>query len=266
MNKLIIALYIGFVVLLFLAIRTAFTYNDGLISDDYYETSDHYFQNQQIAEQNQFQVRLPEAMSMASHVVTVSVSDKDGAMTHARLTLHYGLVAKQYRDRKTTMQPALPGIYQASLSFPEKGMWWFLLTVESEKGVRYQKQWFQNIQGVNHAHRTACNVQNAPCERILESGRMVFDVAPRPLRAMKELTFSVHCDGMSLNADNLRVSLTMPGMNMGTNQVFLKEDNKGGFSGKGMVVSCRSGHTLWQAELLSGNVSLMKCLFNVLVR
>jgi hypothetical protein len=55
-------------------------------------------------------------------------------------------------------------------------------------------------------------------------------------------------EGAGAGPAKVSVSFTMPGMNMGRNEVAL-EPGPGGFSGKAVLVRCPSGRKEWAAEV-----------------
>jgi len=107
-----------------------------------------------------------------------------------------------------------------------------------------------------------CNIHEGTC--VKESGgvRVVFDATPRPVRSMSELTFTVTVDGMKNPPDTLVLDLSMPGMMMGKNRVKLVKVAEGRYEGKGVIVKCPSGRTLWRATVLSGGEAIADFTFN----
>ena len=77
------------------------------------------------------------------------------------------------------------------------------------------------------------------------------DVTPKPLRAMRELQFTVQLsrDAMPVRNAEVEIDLTMPGMNMGENRVRLRGAGGGIYRGTGIIVRCSSGRTVWKASV-----------------
>lgn len=91
-----------------------------------------------------------------------------------------------------------------------------------------------------------CDIRNQPCVRQVSGGSLTFDIRPKPVKAMAELTFEVKMEGVTLSGPPV-IDLSMPGMKMGPNQVKLKMTGAGLYQGTGIIVRCPSGKTLWQA-------------------
>ncbi len=98
---------------------------------------------------------------------------------------------------------------------------------------------------------TPCDLAAGPCSARIGEARVTLDVAPRPLRAMTELTFTVDVSRGALPGGDQAVdlALTMPGMYMGENRVLLAPLGGGRHRGRGVVVRCPSGHRTWAAEV-----------------
>jgi hypothetical protein len=93
-----------------------------------------------------------------------------------------------------------------------------------------------------------CLINEGICSKAVGAQKVVFDISPKPVRAMKELTFTVRLDGGNM-PPSLVLDLSMPGMYMGRNEVTLKKTGDGGYSGRGVIPRCPSGKKLWQAEI-----------------
>ncbi|GAB4543505.1 MAG: hypothetical protein Fur0020_13010 [Thermodesulfovibrionia bacterium] len=95
-----------------------------------------------------------------------------------------------------------------------------------------------------------CDINSGPCKKGTDKGIVIFDVSPKPVKAMNELEFIVHLDGFhNYDYDLLKISLSMPGMYMGKNEVILKRLEKGRYKGKGVIPMCVTGKTLWKATI-----------------
>lgn len=78
--------------------------------------------------------------------------------------------------------------------------------------------------------------------------KVVLDIAPKPVRAMRELLFTVEIEGDSAPGP-LRLDLSMAGMSMGPNTVALALDGTGRYRGRGFIVRCPSGRRSWIAAV-----------------
>jgi hypothetical protein len=93
-----------------------------------------------------------------------------------------------------------------------------------------------------------CDIRNQPCVRQVSGGRIIFDIRPKPVKAMEDLTFEVKTEGLNLSGPPV-IDLGMPGMKMGPNQVKLKMTDADLYQGTGIIVRCPSGRTIWQATV-----------------
>jgi len=114
-----------------------------------------------------------------------------------------------------------------------------------------------------------CDIQNGPCVKMTASGMQVeFDVAPRPVMAMRELAFYVTLrkQGKPVSGAHLILDLSMPDMFMGNNQPKLKEEQNGRYRGSGVIPLCVTGRKTWKAFIAvaqGGRVEKVSFLFEV---
>lgn len=120
-----------------------------------------------------------------------------------------------------------------------------------EAGLHYDE--------ARHAHDAAavgprapprCDLSGGPCARRVGAATVTLEAAPRPLRAMADLEFTVTvAPPGSAGTGPGRIALTMPGMHMGDNRVALAPAGEGRWRGRGVVVRCPSGGRSWAAEV-----------------
>lgn len=118
--------------------------------------------------------------------------------------------------------------------------------------------------GWDEAQRKAavadCDLSAGPCQRLLEAAgaRVTLEIEPRPVRSMKDLTFTVRAwrDGFPIGGASeagtewqAEIALAMPGMYMGENRVRLAPLGPGAWRGRGVIVRCPSGRRTWSAEV-----------------
>jgi hypothetical protein len=108
----------------------------------------------------------------------------------------------------------------------------------------------------NSIHKKACTVSAG--QRTL-----TLNIDPKPVKHMKELTFSVTVTPCDKLPETLLLDLSMPDMPMGKNQVTLIKKSACLYVGKGIIVRCMSGRTLWQATILSAELNNPAFTFNV---
>ena len=107
------------------------------------------------------------------------------------------------------------------------------------------------------------NIHQGPCTITAGQRTVTLNIEPKPVRAMKELTFSVTVTPCDKLPETLLLDLSMPGMQMGKNQVTLGKKSACLYEGKGVIVRCMSGRTLWQATILSRELNNSAFTFNV---
>lgn len=118
-------------------------------------------------------------------------------------------------------------------------------------------------------NRTACDIQRGPC--LLQTGEgmtIEFDIQPKPVAAMSDLTFIVNLSrgGSPVKNASTALDLSMPGMFMGKNRPALKQVHDGRYEGKGVITKCPSGKKTWQAEVTvehAGKTAVASFVFEV---
>jgi len=112
---------------------------------------------------------------------------------------------------------------------------------------------------------TDCDPHTGSCTKQAGAYTITLDINPKPVQHMKELTFDVSIAGDPAAAlpDTIRLDLSMPGMDMGKNQVELNKTGEGHYSGTGIIVKCPSGRVLWRATLLISETLNPSFTFNV---
>jgi hypothetical protein len=108
----------------------------------------------------------------------------------------------------------------------------------------------------NSIHEKACTVTAG-------QRTVTLNIEPKPVKHMKELTFSVTVTPCDKLPETLLLDLSMPGMQMGKNHVTLVKKSGCLYEGKGIIVRCMSGRTLWQATVLSDTLNNPAFVFNV---
>lgn len=102
--------------------------------------------------------------------------------------------------------------------------------------------------GMNGTPVQDCAINEGPCSKKTGVMTVTLDVAPKPVKAMKSLVFTVTVKG-AREYDSLKLKLQMPGMSMGNNVVKLVKVGAGKYSGVGVVPKCHSGKRLWSATV-----------------
>lgn len=94
-----------------------------------------------------------------------------------------------------------------------------------------------------------CYPDRGECVEKIGKGRLVFEISPRPVQTMKELLFRVKLASIGSDPDRVLLDLSMPGMEMGKNQIILERKQDGIYEGRGTIVRCPSGRKLWRASI-----------------
>ena len=117
----------------------------------------------------------------------------------------------------------------------------------------------------NTLHATAVDnsIHEKACTVTAGQRTVTLNIEPKPVKHMKELTFSVTVTPCDKLPETLLLDLSMPGMQMGKNQVTLVKKSGCLYEGKGIIVRCMSGRTLWQATILSDTLNNPAFVFNV---
>ncbi len=110
-----------------------------------------------------------------------------------------------------------------------------------------------------------CDINGGACLKRIGDIEVILDITPRPVRSMKELAFFLKLRGVEADVLPKRIllELTMPGMEMGENNVILEGNGKGLYEGRGIIVRCPSGKRLWRAGVWLPGIGEAFFLFNV---
>jgi len=110
---------------------------------------------------------------------------------------------------------------------------------------------------------TMCDLNRTSCTKSLSNCQVTLDINPKPIRAMKNLTFTVVLSGKKPGSEPF-IDLGMPGMTMGPNRVNLRLVKEGTYQGEGVVVKCPSGKKTWQASVTILPLGIVDFVFDVL--
>ena len=107
-----------------------------------------------------------------------------------------------------------------------------------------------------------CDIQSGSCQKQIKGRTVQLEILPKPVEAMKDLTFQVKISGEPLSQTPF-IDLGMPGMKMGPNRVILKQNGAATYEGQGVIVRCPSGKTIWQAMVSLPDIGTVVFTFNV---
>ncbi len=113
---------------------------------------------------------------------------------------------------------------------------------------------FLMLLGAFSAHAEVdCPINSGPCVKQIphDKVQVVFDINPKPVKFMEELTFRITLthDSKPISDAKITVDLTMPGMFMGKNSPVIKHVKDGVYEGKGVIPRCPSGKKVWRAAV-----------------
>jgi len=108
-----------------------------------------------------------------------------------------------------------------------------------------------------------CDIQQGACSKRLGDLTVSLDILPKPVKAMKDLTFTLKVSGKILSTDPF-IDLGMPGMNMGPNRVKLRRVKEYVFEGRGVIVRCPSGRRTWKATVTLPQTGKVEFVFDVI--
>lgn len=108
-----------------------------------------------------------------------------------------------------------------------------------------------------------CAIHAGPCSIEFSGGRLALDISPRPVRAMRDLLFTVTLEGVEPEAPPV-IDLGMPGMDMGPNRVELRPVQNGLYQGEGIIVRCPSGRRTWKATVTVPGTGKVGFVFDVI--
>jgi nitrogen fixation protein FixH len=149
------------------------------------------------------------------------------------------------------------GSWEAAVHLPVTGRWELAVIVAQADGdIEFPAA--ITVTGASGGARDAaaagCDLNRGTCGKPLPggAGTLTLEIAPRPVSTMRELEFSVRvaCPAPPCAAQAAAIVLTMPGMYMGENTVALAPAAEPGLSrGRGTIVRCPSGRSLWRATV-----------------
>ena len=108
-----------------------------------------------------------------------------------------------------------------------------------------------------------CDIQQGPCTKMRDGLQVTLDILPRPVKAMKELTFRLRFAGGEL-VDNPYIDLSMPGMKMGPNRVMMERLGNSTYEGRTVIVRCPSGRRTWKATVTLPDAGVVDFVFDVI--
>ena len=112
-------------------------------------------------------------------------------------------------------------------------------------------------------HLINCDMQQGPCTRHISDHTITLDILPKPVRTMDNLTFKVDVQGPIIKSKP-HIDLSMPGMDMGLNWVFLNTRGMNNYEGSGVLIKCPTGQTIWRATVTLPEIGTAEFYFEIL--
>jgi len=95
-----------------------------------------------------------------------------------------------------------------------------------------------------------CDLHKSSCSaKTIELGEITFDITPKDIPLMKELTFRVTSQK---DVDEFDLNIFATNMNMGYHQFKLKKIAPKTYEAKGTLPTCIVGGMIWRAEVIHG--------------
>lgn len=122
------------------------------------------------------------------------------------------------------------------------------IVVKTYEGAVEEDYYRKSLSWFEDRRATEAGVPAGPPAASRDGGEVRFRVDPTPVRAMRDLVFTVEIPGEPPRAAPW-IDLSMRGMTMPPNRVDLSPDGTGRYRGKGVVVRCPSGGKSWTATV-----------------
>ena len=124
----------------------AFTSADGLVDNNYYDNSTHYFQSKALEEKLGIAISRPDSLILGSNTIQIKATSHGKPIETGDLSLFIGNLSNTRYDSTMTMQQTSPGIYTTTASIPFKGVWFARIDLKQQQQHITSKKWFFNVQ------------------------------------------------------------------------------------------------------------------------
>jgi nitrogen fixation protein FixH len=124
----------------------AFTSADGLVDNNYYDNSTHYFQSKALEEKLGIAISRPDTLKLGSNIFQIKATSHGKPLETGDLSLFIGNLSNTRYDSTMTMQQTSPGIYTTTASIPFKGVWFARIDLKQQQQHITSKKWFFNVQ------------------------------------------------------------------------------------------------------------------------
>jgi hypothetical protein len=133
-----------FIVAMGTGIYMAYSLEEGLVDDNYFEKASGYFYSRGIEQQLGLVINPPRAFKQGNNDIKVIVTSHGKPFEHADLTFFIGNISTRAYDRSMKMTECSPGNYHAEAPIPFRGKW--LVRVEvSSRNLSTNRKWFFDV-------------------------------------------------------------------------------------------------------------------------
>lgn len=273
MKRLIMGIHVAFMLLLAATIYVAAVSDEGLVEDGYYDRARRYLATKEMEEDLGLTIRIPGRLEAGRNRLSAVIATAAGPMRGAAAVLHAMRLSGRGGDVTSPLREEEPGTYAGDLVIPEPGKWLLRLTVECGP-VSTERRWLAtatpsatsaDAAGGDTPQRLAAgsDVHAGPVAGSAGGREVILDISPKPVRAMRELTFAVEIPAANDREEAPRIDLEMPGMRMPPNRVKLRRETDGIYRGTGTIVRCGSGRRTWSATVTLADKSQAVFTFDV---
>ncbi|NTV99122.1 MAG: hypothetical protein HGA70_08160 [Chlorobiaceae bacterium] len=125
-------------------IYLAYSSEEGLVDDNYFEKASSYFHSRGTEQELGLVINPPRVLKRGSNDISVFIKSHGKPFEHADVTLFIGDISTMAYDRSLKMKELSPGNYHAGTAIPFRGKW--LVRVEvSTKNLSTNRKWFYDV-------------------------------------------------------------------------------------------------------------------------
>jgi len=244
-KRLIVGLYILFGLLLAGTITLAVRSYDGPVEERYSLRGERFLDDREREDASGLTVRVPDRIATGANRFAAALSTSAGPLRDASVKIRAMRIRGPGEDREARLREDGAGVYTGELRIPSPGTWMLQLTVRSA-AIDTVRNW--TVFADARPGEPPGGIHEGPVTGAAGPQRVILEVEPRPVRAMRDLRFTLLLPGYEGNGAP-RIDLSMPGMRMPPNRVDLIRGESGVYRGTGVIVRCRSGKRTWQASV-----------------
>jgi len=126
---------------IFIAYKSA----DGLVDNNYYENSTHYFQTKALEENLGIALSRPDSLKLGQNTIRLQATSHGKPLEEGSLSLFIGNLSNTRYDSTIIMRKLSPGIYQATATIPFKGVWLARVDLKQQQQRITSKKWFFDV-------------------------------------------------------------------------------------------------------------------------